>query len=164
MTLLKKQFQDEDAARDHLEKLMWPNGPVCPHCGVVDNVYKLESKPDTRAENRIRKGVYKCGGCRKQFTVTVGTIFEDSHIPLQKWLLAFHLICSSKKGISALQLQRQLWGEDEESKTPKGSYRTVWFMWHRIRWVMTQSPMAEKLSGVIRPVKPGSVLGKLGPR
>jgi transposase-like protein len=147
--LLQKQFQGEDAAREHLEKLLWPNGPVCPHCGVIENIYKLESKPDTKAENKICKGVYKCGGCRKQFTVTVNTIFSDSHIPLHKWLAAFHLMCSSKKGISALQLQRELWGEDEETKRPKGSYRTAWFMCHRIRRVMTQSPMLEKLKGIV---------------
>src|SRR3954469_10451029 len=145
--LFQKQFQDEDAAREHLEKLLWKNGPVCPHCGVTENIYKLESDKETT--NKLRKGVYKCGGCRKQFTVTVGTIFEDSHIPLHKWLLAFHLMCSSKKGISALQLQRELWGEDEETKKVKGSYRTAWFMCHRISWVMTQSPMVEKLSGIV---------------
>jgi transposase-like protein len=149
MGLLQKQFQDEDAAREHLEKLLWPKGPVCPHCGVIENIYKLESKPGTKAENKMRKGVYKCGGCRKQFTVTVNTIFSDSHIPLHKWLAAFHLMCSSKKGISALQLQRELWGEDEETKRPKGSYRTAWFMCHRIRWVMTQTPMADKLKGIV---------------
>lgn len=145
--LLKKHFFDEDAAREHLKKLLWKNGPVCPHCGVIENIYKLESKPDSK--HKLRPGVYKCGGCRKQFTVTVNTIFEDSHIPLHKWLLAFHLMCSSKKGISALQLQRELWGEDEETKKPKGSYRSAWFMCHRIRWVMTQSPMVEKLSGIV---------------
>jgi transposase-like protein len=149
MGILKKQYQDEDAAREHLEKLLWPSGPYCPHCGVIENIYKLESKPDTKTENKLRKGVYKCGGCRKQFTVTVGTIFEDSHIPLHKWLLAFHLMCSSKKGVSALQLQRELWGEDEETKSMKGSYRTAWFMCHRIRWVMTQTPMVERLKGIV---------------
>lgn len=137
--LLAKQFQDEDSAREHLEKLLWgKNGPACPHCGVVENIYKLESKEDSK--HKLRKGVYKCGGCRKQFTVTVGTVFEDSHIPLHKWLLAIHLMCSSKKGVSALQLQRNL---------ELGSYRTAWFMCHRIRWAMTQSPMVEKLTGIV---------------
>jgi transposase-like protein len=145
--IFQKRYQDEDAAREHLEKILWKNGPVCPHCGVVENIYKLESKPDSK--HKLRKGVYKCGGCRKQFTVTVNTIFEDSHIPLHKWLLAFHLMCSSKKGISALQLQRNLWDEDEETRKPKGSYRTAWFMCHRIRWVMTQSPFADKLKGIV---------------
>lgn len=141
MGLLQKQFQDEDAAREHLEKLFWPNGPVCPHCGVIAEATKLQPKEGSKT----RKGVYQCNGCRKQFTVTVGTIFEDSHIPLHKWMAAFHLMCSSKKGISALQLQRELWGENPETKKPLGSYRTAWFMCHRIRWVMTQSPMVEAL-------------------
>ena len=145
--LVQKQYQNEDAAREYIEKLLWKNAPVCPHCGVIENIYKLESKPDSK--HQLRKGVYKCGGCRKQFTLTVGTIFEGSHIPLHKWLLAFHLMCSSKEGISAFQLQRNLWGENEETGKPNGSYRTAWFMCHRIRWVMTQSPMVEKLSGVI---------------
>lgn len=156
MGLLQKQYQNEDAAREHLEKLLWPDGPVCPHCGVISEATKLESK----AESSTRKGVYQCNGCRKQFTVTVGTIFEDSHIPLHKWLAAFHLMCSSKKGISALQLQRELWGENEETKKPLGSYRTAWFMCHRIRWTMTQSPMAEGLMKGIVEVDETYVGGK----
>jgi hypothetical protein len=155
MGIREPQFNDPDAAREYLEAKLWPAGPFCPHCGVIENIYKLESKPDTK--NKLRAGVYKCGGCRKQFTVTVGTIFEDSHIPLDKWLFATHLMCSSKKGVSALQLQRELWGEDSENTDKKGrpringSYRTAWFMCHRIRWAMTQSPMADavKLSGVV---------------
>jgi len=153
MGIREPQFNDPDAAREYLEAKLWPSGPFCPHCGVIDNIYKLESKPDTK--NKLRPGVYKCGGCRKQFTVTVGTIFEDSHIPLDKWLFATHLMCSSKKGVSALQLQRELWGETEakdgEKKKINGSYRTAWFMCHRIRWAMTQSPMADalKLGGVV---------------
>lgn len=148
MGLLQKQFQDEDAAREHLEKLIWPNGPVCPHC-MFDKAYKITSRPE--AKTKVRKGLYKCArpDCRKNFTVTVGTIFEDSHIPLHKWLAATHLMCSSKKGMSALQLQRELWGEDAETKNPKGSYRTAWFMCHRIRWAMTQTPVAELLKGVV---------------
>jgi transposase-like protein len=148
MGLLQKQYQDEDAAREHLEKLMWPNGPVCPHC-MFDKAYKIESKPE--AKTKVRKGLFKCArpDCRKNFTVTVGTIFEDSHIPLHKWLVGIHLMCSSKKGVSALQLQRELWGENEESKKPNGSYRTAWFMCHRIRWAMTQGPVTELLKGIV---------------
>jgi transposase-like protein len=138
MGLIAPQFQNEDAAREFLEKQLWPSGPFCPHCGVIDNIYKLESKADSKT--KLRKGVYKCGGCRKPFTVTVGTVFEDSHIPLHKWLLATHLMCSSKKGISALQLQREL---------ELGSYRSAWFMCHRIRWAMTQTPFTQMLSGVV---------------
>src|ERR1700722_2633998 len=87
----------EDQAREHLEKLLWPEGPVCPHCGSL-NAGPLKGKT-------CRKGLYGCRDCRRQFTVTVGTIFEDSHLPLSKWIKAVHLMCSSKKGISALQLQ-----------------------------------------------------------
>ena len=153
MSISAPHFHDEAKAREFLEAKLWPSGPFCPHCGVIENCYKLESKPDSK--NQLRAGVYKCGGCRKQFTVTVGTIFEDSHIPLNKWLLAVYLMCSSKKGIAALQLQRELWGEDETKKDRqgrpkiKGSYRTAWFMAHRIRWAMTQAPMTELLSGVV---------------
>src|SRR5438552_15942128 len=125
--LLQPQFKDEDSARTFLEKKLRPSGPICPHCGVIGEAYKLESKPGTA--NKLRKGVYKCAGCREPFTVTVGTIFEDSKIPLHKWLLAVHLLCSSKKGISAHQLMRNL---------ELGSYRTAWFMAHRIRYAMAE--------------------------
>ena len=147
--LLAPQFQDEDKAREHLESILWKDGPVCPKCGEIDTlgVTELAKLPGFKSHGRT--GLHQCKGCRSQFTVTVGTIFEDSHIPLNKWLLAIHLMCSSKKGISALQLQRNLWGEDEITKKPKGSYRTAWFLCHRVRWAMTQSPMVEKLSGVV---------------
>ncbi|HUY13232.1 MAG TPA: IS1595 family transposase, partial [Terriglobia bacterium] len=112
--LLAHQYQNEDAAREHLENTRWPSGPVCPHCGVMNEATKLE--PRCRSKSGVRKGVWQCNGCRKQFSVIVGTIFEDSHIPLHKWLLAVHLMCSSKKGISAHQLMRNL---------DIGSYRTA---------------------------------------
>jgi len=152
MGIREPQFNDPEAARQYLEAKLWPSGPFCPHCGVTENIYKMESKATTKGRNRLRDGVYKCGGCRKQFTVTVGTVFEDSKIPFDKWLFATHLMCSSKKGVSALQLQRELWGETrtEDGKVKiNGSYRTAWFMCHRIRWAMTQSPMkdAVKLGG-----------------
>ena len=153
MGIREPQFNDPEAAREYLESKVWPSGPFCPHCGVTENIYKLESKASTKGRNRLRNGVYKCGGCRKQFTVTVGTVFEDSRIPLDKWLFATHLMCSSKKGVSALQLQRELWGETnvDGKKKRNGNYRTAWFMCHRIRWAMTQSPMADavRLSGVV---------------
>jgi len=154
MGLLQKQFQDEDAAREHLEKLLWPSGPVCPKCGVINEATQLTHKQDTKEKKykvHGRKGLFQCNGCRAQFTVTVGTIFEDSHIPLHKWLAAIYLMCSSKKGISALQLQRMLL-QEEDPKTGErrvGSYRTAWFMAHRIRWAMTQSPMPELLKGIV---------------
>jgi transposase-like protein len=124
-------FADHDTAREFLEAQRWPDGiPYCPHCGEIGRSYRLNTK---------RKGVWKCGGCRKQFTVTVGTIFEDSHIPLHKWLMAFHLLCSSKKGHSAHQLHRML----------GVTYKSAWFMAHRIRYAMTQEPLSSKLSGVV---------------
>ena len=110
-------FNDEEAARKHFEALRWPDGPVCPHCGSVNNATELKGK-STRA------GVWKCKGCEKPFTAMIGTVYERSHIPLHKWLLATQLMCASKKGISAHQLWRML---------GFGSYRTAWFMAMRIR-------------------------------
>jgi transposase-like protein len=138
LVALAQHFSDEDKAREFLEKLRWPDGPICPHCGEVDNAYRLEPKK-SKKDTHVRKGVWKCGGCREQFSVTVGTIFADSHIPLSKWLLAFHLLCASKKGISAHQLHRML----------KLTYRSAWFMAHRIRYAMSQEPLSSKLSGII---------------
>lgn len=109
-------FHDENKARAHLEALRWPDGPICPHCGSVDEATKLKGKS-------TRPGVYKCRECRKPFSVTVGTLFERSHIPLHKWVAAFHLMASSKKGISAHQLYRLL----------GITYKSAWFMAHRIR-------------------------------
>jgi transposase-like protein len=131
-------FSDPEAAREFFEAQRWPEGPVCPHCGVIGNAYKLEPKPSKKGTH-VRKGVYKCGGCREQYTVTVGTIFEDSHIPLNKWLLAIHLLCASKKGMSAHQLHRML----------GVTYKSAWFMAHRIRYAMTQEPLSSKLGGIV---------------
>jgi len=124
-------FHDEEAARRHFEAQRWPDGPICPHCGVVGNATEMKGK-STRA------GVYKCKDCRKQFTATVGTLYERSHIPLHKWLLATRLLCSSKKGMSAHQLWRQL---------GFGSYRTAWFMAHRIREGMREAHLPEPMGG-----------------
>lgn len=131
--LLAAEFNDADKAREVLESERWPEGPICPHCGLIGEAYKLEPKKD--AKTHVRKGVYKCAGCREQFTVTVGTIFEDSHIPLNKWLCAIHLLCASKKGMSAHQLHRML----------GVTYRSAWFMAHRIRFGMKQEPLSSKL-------------------
>jgi transposase-like protein len=138
---LAQHFSDEDKAREFIEKLRWPRGPVCPHCGLVDNAYKLEPKPAKQGgkDKHVRKGVWKCGGCREQFSVTVGTIFENSHIPLSKWLLAYHLLCASQKGASAHQLHRIL----------KVTYRSARFMAHRIRYTMSQEPLSSKLQGIV---------------
>src|SRR5258708_4403700 len=100
LATLSPAFANEDKARELLEKKLWPHGPVCPHCGSMDGAYKLEGKAESNSP--VRKGVYKCKACRKQYTVRVGTIFEDSHIELRKWLMVVHLMTSSKKGISSL--------------------------------------------------------------
>lgn len=122
--LTKPEFTDADKARIHLENLRWPNGPVCPHCGGIDRNYPIKAD----AKKKIRPGLYKCGDCGQQFTVTVGTVFENSRIPLNKWLVAVHLMCASKKGISSHQLHRML----------DVTYKTAWFMTHRIREAMRE--------------------------
>lgn len=113
------RFKDPDTAREHLESVRWPSGPICPHCGAMDRITTLKGKSH-------RPGLYECGHCRDQFTVTVGTVFERSKIPLHKWLLAATLFASSKKGISAHQLHRML----------GVTYKTAWFMAHRLREAM----------------------------
>ena len=115
---LNKIYTDETAARRHLERLLWPDGPSCPHCGNADpkRIHKLQGKS-------TREGVHKCNECEKPFSVTVGTVFESSHVPLHKWVYATHLLTASKKGISSHQLMRML----------GVSYKTAWFMSHRIR-------------------------------
>jgi transposase-like protein len=133
LTLNQVSALSEDEARETLERILWPNGPVCPHCGAVENLTRLQGKAH-------RTGVFQCNNCHDQFTVTVNTIFEDSHIPLRKWLMAFALLCSAKKGISALQLQREL---------ELGSYRTAWHMAHRIRHAMSKEPLAGLLRGTV---------------
>jgi transposase-like protein len=118
-------FHDDDKAREYLEAVRWPDGPVCPHC-KTEGGWTIESKPDTK--NKARPGLYKCvsAECGKQFSVTVGTVFERSKIPLSKWLFAAYLLCSSKKGISSHQLHRTL----------GVTYKTAWFLTHRIRHAM----------------------------
>lgn len=113
------RFNDQEAARAHLESIRWPSGPVCVHCGGTERNSLLKGKSH-------RPGLYFCGDCRKPFTVTVGTVFERSKIPLHKWLLAMQLMCSSKKGMSSHQLHRAL----------GVTYKTAWFMSHRIREAM----------------------------
>jgi transposase-like protein len=134
---IAKYTESEDKAREFLEKQRWPKGAICPHCGVEGESYQLKAKEGSKSP--VRPGVWKCGGCRKQFTVKVGTIFEDSHIPLTTWLKAVHLLCASKKGMSAHQLHRML----------GVTYKSAWFMAHRIRYAMTQEPLSSKLTGVI---------------
>ena len=118
MDIFAPRFTDETAARRHLEALHWPDGPFCPHCGSL-NAKRLEGKAH-------RPGVVQCNDCRQQYTVTVGTVFERSKVPLNKWLLVNHLLCSSKKGMSAHQIARMI----------GVTYKTAWFMVHRIREAM----------------------------
>lgn len=121
-------FYDEEAAFAFLEGVLWPNGPVCAHCGGMDRIGKIKANP----EKRVRFGLHKCHDCGKQFTVKVGTVFEHARIPLFKMLQAVHLLCSSKKGISAHQLHRVL----------EVQYKTAWFLAHRIREAMRSGELA----------------------
>jgi transposase-like protein len=118
-------FQNEKAAYAVVEGIIWPHGPVCPHCGSRERIGKMNGKS-------TRTGLYKCYVCRKQFTVKIGTIFEDSHIPLRLWLQAIYLLCASKKGISAHQLHRTL----------GVTLKTAWFLGHRIREAMRDGELA----------------------
>jgi transposase-like protein len=131
-------FTNEEKAIEFWEKKRWPDGPQCPHCGLVGEAYKLQGKS-------TRPGLWKCKGCRKPFTAKMRSIFEDSHIPMHVWMYAVHLMCSSKKGMSAYQFHRMtatFYGK-------KVSYRTAWFMFHRIRFAMAQHPLVDKLGGTI---------------
>jgi len=134
------RFSTDEKARTYFEAVRWEKGRFCPHCGNADEtrIYAIAANPKAK----VRAGLYECGEpeCRKQFTVTVGTIFEDSHIPLRKWLVAWYMLCSSKKGISALQMQRML---------GLGSYRSAWHMMHRIRYALKQEPFKTKLQGIV---------------
>lgn len=118
MDITAPRFTNEDKAREHLEALRWPDGPFCPHCGSFD-AKRLEGA-------KHRKGLIQCNDCRQQFTVTVGTVFERSKVPLHKWLLCNHLLSASKKGMSAHEIHRLL----------GVTYKTAWFMCHRIREAM----------------------------
>ena len=133
-----ERFSTEETAREYLEAIRWPNGPVCPHCQNAnqEKIWEIKANKD----KKIRAGLRECVECGKQFTVTVDTIFEDSHIPLQKWLVAWYLVASSKKGISALQIQRSL---------GLGSYRTAWMMMHKIRHAMKDKAVDQMLDGVL---------------
>lgn len=135
---IQQRFATDEQARAYWESIHWPDGPICPHCKNKDQgkIWKIEANKD----KKIRDGLRQCGECDKQFTSTIGTILEDSHIPLRKWLVAFYLNSSSKKGISSLQLQRIL---------GLGSYRTALFMQHRIRHALREINPRSKLSGTV---------------
>lgn len=128
--LSRPYFHDEAAAFEHVESMLWPQGPVCHHCGSMEKHYALKggrTKASKKNPHGLEiHGLYKCSDCRKKFTVRMGTIFEESHLPLHKWLQALHAMCASKKGVSAHQLHRAL----------EITYKTAWFMCHRIREAM----------------------------
>jgi len=137
---LAQAYANETKARELLESWRWPNGPVCPHCknGGEKRISKLHAQ--TASKRSLRPGVYFCGACRQQFTVTVGTVLERSHVPISKWLMALFLLCSSKKSLSANQIHRMI----------EVTYKTAWFMCHRIRFGMTPNHRAEpKLEGTV---------------
>jgi len=139
--LNRPYFHDEAAAFAHVEAILWPQGPVCPKCGSMEKHYTLagvRTKASKKNPEGVeRHGLYKCGDCRSQFTVRMGTIFEESHLPLHKWLQAIHLLCSSKKGISSHQLHRVL----------ECTYKTAWFLSHRIREAMRSGELAPPMGG-----------------
>lgn len=120
--LSRPYFHDEQAAFDFVEAIIWPRGPICPHCGGFDRITAIKPNP----EKRVRYGLKKCGQCKGQFTVRMGTIFEESKLPMTKWLQAIFLMTASKKGVSAHQLHRTL----------EITYKTAWFLAHRIREAM----------------------------
>jgi transposase-like protein len=134
LTQIMAHFGTDEAAREYLEAVRWPEGPVCPHCSNKGEkaIYDLAANP----EAGVRPGLRECGNCGKTFTVTVGTIFHSSHIPLRKWLIAWYMLCTSKKGVGALQIQRML---------EIGSYRSAWFMMHRIRYALRDPVFGGKL-------------------
>jgi len=126
--LSRPYFHDEEKAFEHLESVLWADGPVCPHCGGVDRITKVKANP----AKRIRIGLWRCGDCKRQFTVKVGTVFEHARLPLHKALQAVYLMVASKKGISAHQLHRLL----------EVTYKTAWFLAHRIREALRSGDLA----------------------
>lgn len=142
LSVIAKQYSDEEEAWRFFESIRWPNGPICPHCGVVNHAYYLEPKEGNRKTSTGKtsyRRVWKCADCREKFSVLVGTVFEDSKIPLSKWLLAFHMMCAGKNGVSALELHRTL----------GVTYKTAWFMAHRIRYAMNEGPLGTLLTGTV---------------
>ena len=131
--LSRPQFHSEAAAYAFVEAELWPEGPTCPHCGGCERISAIKPNP----EKKIRIGLKFCGQCRRQFTVKVGTIFEDSHLPMTKWLQAIYLMTASKKGVSAHQLHRTL----------EITYKTAWFLEHRIREAMASGDLTAFGSG-----------------
>jgi len=134
---LTDHIGNEDQARELLESIRWPEGPICPHCGEVNNAGKLTARAESKKP--VRKGVWKCYGCLEQFSVTLKTVLEDSHIPLHKWLWCAYLMCASKKSMSAHQIHRMT----------GISYKSTWFMCHRLRYAMAQNGLGGLFQGVV---------------
>ena len=134
-----EHFHDENAAYAYLEARLWPNGPVCPHCGVIGGHYFLKSKPSTSTGRVSYRRTWKCADCRSKFSVLVGTIFEGTKVPLSKWLMAMHLLSASKNGVAAFELHRTL----------GVTHKTAWFMIHRIREGMKVAPFAAMMKGTV---------------
>ncbi|MCZ6804863.1 MAG: IS1595 family transposase [Proteobacteria bacterium] len=149
LNLYSPLFHDKEKAREFIEELLWPNGTVCAHCNKSDRIYELKGKSTPL-------GSYKCGHCRKRFTVTTNTIFHGSHIPLNKWLAAIFMMASSKKGVSAHQIHRSL----------GITYKSAWYLCHRVREAMELQPLLGKLKGPVESdetyVGPKNVKGKRG--
>lgn len=132
LSVIAKEYSDEEAAWRFFETTRWPDGPICPHCGSVNHAYYLAPKSGartTRTGKATYRRLWKCGDCREQFSVLVGTIFEDTKMPLSKWLLAVHLMNAGKNGVSALEISRVL----------GVAYSSAWFMMHRIRKAMERT-------------------------
>ena len=142
LSTLAKHFSDEEAAWTFLERIKWPNGPICPHCGSVDHAYFLQprtGKRTTSTGKRSYRRIWKCADCRQPFSVLVGTVMEHSHILVSKWLLAIHMLNAGKNGMAALELSRIL----------GIGYRAAWFMAHRIRYGMATGQQPSKLKGTV---------------
>jgi transposase-like protein len=142
LSMIAKKFSDESEVYKFLESVLWENGVVCPHCGSINQSTFLQPRNGerkTRNGNETYRRVWQCDACGQQFSVLVGTIFEDSHIALSKWLIAIHEMCAAKNGVSALELSRKL----------GISYRPAWHMAHRIRFAITRAPLAEMIKGTI---------------
>jgi transposase-like protein len=138
-----KHLSDEGKAYEFVERLRWPDGPVCPHCGSVDRARFLEPRDGarkTRTGKETSRRVWKCAECRKQFSVLIGTVFEDSRIPLSKWLLAMQMLCSAKNGVSAHELARTL----------EISVKSAWFMSHRLRYALERPVVADRVADKLR--------------
>jgi transposase-like protein len=132
MNLIEAAQLTEDQAREYIEHVLWPQGPVCPHCGKR-GAWEIKGAS-------VRAGLYKCKKCYQPFSVTVGTVMHGSHISIRQWIVAIHAMCSHKKGVSALQLKRDL---------GLGSYRSAWHLAHRIRLAMNEDPLMRILRGTV---------------